>query len=584
MVRIVKKVKAVYTSFTMKRINSILLTTLLFFSATISVFAENAEISEPEAYAAPLTPANPNTPIPGADDDFQFESEKRVEKKKESSITIKTNVSGASVYLNGNYQGSTPLTVKNLADGRYKLTVSKTHYETRTVYVYIRGGHERIYYIDLERIVGRLSFSVTPSDATISCDGFTISANPITLDEGVHSVSVKRFGYNTWTSSVQVYRNMVRKINVSLDEAPFAITSIKSSRASFNPRNAGTLGQTQIEFAVTAPASGTLVITNSSGATVWSTSYDSFSTWNYMAAWNGTLQNGTYAPDGSYTATLTAAGQNASCAITIDSSISYPQFSITGDGTGLGSVGSALMYPSDTMILHFGLGPSFSVTDASFYGAPFTAQFAWTLTNWCEFYSSYNVMLGSLQTPSFYLGLKFGKEIPLSPAMSFCIALTTHTGYSKDALFAPYGVDIGNGFGTGVLLGLDTGSFYAGLDSQFIYHPVQSLTSDGDEITWKNGVLLQYRNSYSAEGIYVSLNSCFGSYSYTDKDTAQVYTGSIQSMVRAIDAGFETSLYFSGSSVSGTGKVGSIWYPSMTNAISEDTVYLYTSLGITIVF
>jgi len=39
--------------------------------------------------------------------------------------TIKTNVSDAYVYLNGNFQGKTPITILNLAEGRYQLRIEK---------------------------------------------------------------------------------------------------------------------------------------------------------------------------------------------------------------------------------------------------------------------------------------------------------------------------------------------------------------------------------------------------------------------------------------------------------------------------
>lgn len=556
---------------------------------SMALSAEVAEISDAESFFEGQNASSVSGIVSDSFSDdpefFKLDSERLLEDKRNTVLMVKTNVQGASVYLNGNYQGTTPLTIKNLTEGRYRLRVEKTHYETRELYVRVRRGQERVYYIDLDRITGRLSFTVSPSNATITCDGFTVYENPMTLDEGTHPVSVKCFGYNTWSSSVQVYRNMLRRIHVELDEADFAITAISSSRTSFNPRNAGTLGQTEIQFSVTTPASGTLTISNANGAVVWSTSYASFSTWNYSAVWNGVLQDGMYAPDGYYTATLTAEDKIASCSFAIDSSISYPQLSITYGGTGLGSVASAQMYPADAMILHFSLGPAFETSNGSLYGAPFAAQFAWTITKWFETSFSYNVMLGSLKTASGSMALKFGSSIPVGFASDFCFAVNMRAGFTQDALFAPYGADIGTGLGVGAILGIDTGSFYAGVESEFIYGPVKGMLTKGNDLSWKNGLMMQYRSTSASIGLYSSLNSCFGSYSFSTYKDDTVYTGAIGGWFRALDSGMVGMVYFPGSSVSAVVKGGALWYPSASNElISEDQVYAYGTLGITIVF
>jgi hypothetical protein len=552
------------------------------FAATVAfnLSAETVDISDGEPFdAAPSTSTISEDP-----DFFKVESESPLVEKKNSSLTIKTNVSGASVYLNGNYRGTTPLTIKNLTEGKYRLRLQKTHYETRELSIQVRRGQERVYYIDLMRIIGKLSFIVTPSDATVSCDGFTVNENPMTLDEGVHSISVKKFGYNTWTSSVMVYRNMLRRVNIQLDKAEFAITSLSASRTSFNPRNAGTLGSTSIKFSVTAPSSGKLSITSASGTVVWYGSYTQFTTWNYSATWDGKTNNGLYAPDGIYTATLEASGQSASCTFTIDSSITYPQLSVSYSGTGLGSVASAQLYPENAMLLHFALGPAVLLNNKSFYGAPFTAQFAWAIIKQLEFSASYNVMLGELKTASGSTALKFGSKVSLNKNMDFAFAMNVRAGFTQDALFAPYGTDIGTGFGTGLLFGIDTGSFYAGAESEYIYGPIKGLFTKGNDRAWKNGIMVQYRTADASIGAYGSLMSCFGTYAYTSSNESTLCEGSAAGMARALDAGLESLIFFSGSSVSADLKAGTVWYPAAEDTTSENTVYLYGMLGITIVF
>ena len=558
-----------------------ILASILLLS-TMPFFAESAVISDGEPFSS--SNITPSATIYDDDPDFfKVQSEKPLTQNKETSLVIETNVTGASVYINNNYRGTTPLTIKNLTEGKYKVRIEKAHYDTKTIYVKVRKGQQRCYYVELERITGKLLFSVTPGNATISCDGSTVNSNPITVDEGSHTITVRCFGYNTWSSSVSVYRNMLRRVSVQLDEAAFAITAIKASRASFNPRNAGSLGTTTINFSVTAPAAGTLTICDQYGSVVWTASYVRFTTWDYAASWDGRTQSGAYAVDGIYTATLSSEGQTASCSFSVDSSITYPMLSITPDGTGLGSVASAEMYPGDTMMFYFGLGPSFDILNRKLYGAPFTAQFGWAFANWGEFSLGYNVMLGSLKTPSFYLNTKFGGHINISYNAAFCYAFNARFGFTKDALYEPYGADIGTGLGTGVMLGIDTDNFYFGLASEFIYGPVKGILTKGNDLSLKNGALIQFKLNGAACGMYCSLNSCFGTYNYTTTDDSVQHTGTITGAYRALDGGIQGSVYFNGSSVSAVGRTGVIWYPGETVA-GENELYIYSLLGISIVF
>lgn len=61
---------------------------------------------------------------------FDLPNELKAEKKVQiergaSKITVKSNVDNASVFLNGTFEGNTPLTLNNLPEGRYRLKVEK---------------------------------------------------------------------------------------------------------------------------------------------------------------------------------------------------------------------------------------------------------------------------------------------------------------------------------------------------------------------------------------------------------------------------------------------------------------------------
>jgi len=556
--------------------NKKIICTILFsLLATIFIFAEKAVISDAE----PLEDSSAQESRISNDPNFLSEKEEHLEQKKDTALTVQTNVTSANVYLNGNYRGTTPLTIKNLTPGKYKLRVEKQHYQTREINVNVKRGQRITYNIDLVRIIGKIYFNVNPSNATVQCDGTMVNSNICTVDEGSHNVTVKCFGYRTWSSSVSVIRNTIRKVSVELEEAPFEISSIYSSKSSFNPKNAGSLGTTDISFSVTAPASGILTIRNNYGEEFFRTGFSNFATWNYSSSWNGKKSDGTFAPNGVYTATLEAGGQTSSCSFKIDSSISYPALSLTYDGSGLGSVASAQMYPGNTMMFNFSVGPNFDITNGGLYGVPFKAQFGWAAADWFEFATSFKLMFGTVNTTSLNLTAKFGGSALIFDSAKLCYALNFRFGSSSKGIYFPYGADVGNGLGTGLMAGLDIFNFYIGFASEFIYKPVVGTGSKGDDLAWKNGIIIQHRSTSAALGIFASVDSCFGSYNYEDDDN-YIYSGTIYSLTRAVDSGVEGSMYFPNSSVAAVGRIGIIWYP----LDEENQLYQYGEIGISIVF
>jgi len=554
---------------------------VLFFLCAVcsaSLVAESFDVTDAEPLADfeanKITPTDSNTTI---------ESENDLSNKNSSSVTIKTNVSDAYVYLNGNFQGKTPITILNLAEGRYQLRIEKKNFLPYETIIVVSKGRNRVYQIDMHRPMGVISFTVLPAESTILCDGISVDASYLSLEEGMHTFTVKCFGYKTWSSSIEVFRYSRRQVHVELDKAPFEIASINCSRNTFNPRNPGVLGETDIQFSVTAPASGILIISNEAGTELWQQTYTQFTTWNYSSSWNGRTANGDYAPDGRYTATLTAGDKSAFCSFIINSAITYPQLTVSYSGTGIGSVASAELFPTNTMLFCVTLGPDINITGKSFYGAPFSLQFAWSLTKWCEFSFSYSYLFGSEKIPSFSTALKFGGTIPLAYNTKLCLAANIRGGFSEGPFFAPYGVDTGSGVGTGLLLGITTGRLYAGLESEYIYGPVMGITKDNSDWSWKNGIVARYSTSLGSIGAYALLGSCFGSYSYTEEDSGLIYTGSVKSSARVVDTGIQGTLFFKGSSVSSLYRAGTIWYPGMTDDDGRK-VYLYGTFGITVLF
>lgn len=66
-----------------------------------------------------------------------------------TSAVIRTSMKKASVYINGEFLGLTPLTVNNLVPGTYQLMIKKTGREPKTFIIEIKRSLAQTYYIEL---------------------------------------------------------------------------------------------------------------------------------------------------------------------------------------------------------------------------------------------------------------------------------------------------------------------------------------------------------------------------------------------------------------------------------------------------
>lgn len=65
-------------------------------------------------------------------------------------VTFNANVPNCLVYLNGNLQGRTKLSLINLVDGIYLLRIAKDGYEIRENFITVDSGKAKTYYVELQ--------------------------------------------------------------------------------------------------------------------------------------------------------------------------------------------------------------------------------------------------------------------------------------------------------------------------------------------------------------------------------------------------------------------------------------------------
>ncbi|WP_455383446.1 PEGA domain-containing protein [Salinispira pacifica] len=223
-------------------------------------------------------------------------------------IEIDTSPSGAEVYLNGRFQGFSPVTVDTPSQGSYSLRVSHDGFYTFYRYFTVNSDSSVRLDITLAPLMGYLSVRRSPPDAEVVIDGTRVYQTLNRLSAGLHRVTVRRFGYTDQVQTVQIIPEQTVHLDVQLQKAPFRLEQVSASRSRFNPNNPGPLGTTAIRFRVSSYGSGTVTIEGAGGTgaagTIKTFVVNNFDTWDQEVTWNGTDSSGAVVPDGTYIANV----------------------------------------------------------------------------------------------------------------------------------------------------------------------------------------------------------------------------------------------------------------------------------------
>ncbi|MFC2604027.1 MAG: PEGA domain-containing protein, partial [Treponema sp.] len=427
-------------------------------------------------------------------------------------ISVHSNVLGAAVFLNNEYQGTTPLNISGLAAGIYELRLEKQGYSNSAYMIYVSEGRSFSYYVPLERSIGFLDFSSLPAGSLIYVDSKKTDNSYIEVEEGRHEILIRRFGFKDVRGAVFVRKGTVRFISAKMTEDSFRLKSFSAAKRSFNPDYSGALGQTTFTASVTAPAIGVLSIKDESGEEVFRAELPEFSTWEQSIKWNGRANDGSKLAGGMYTADFSAGGQILSSAVRLDYSISYRPVEIGFAGSGIGSFPAAFTLPKKTVMLSAAVSPIFNTEDG-FYSAPFVFALSYTPSDFAELSSRFTVNAANEKSS---VGVNAAAKFVFSSQISYdakiCYGASVHYGYSGKQMFYPYGVQYGSGLGASAMFGLDLKNVYAGVSSSYT---VGSL--DGDvgrkDSALKNVVAFSFRPAaMTAIDAAFAINSAFNFY------------------------------------------------------------------------
>ncbi len=131
---------------------------------------------------------------------------------------ITTTPSNATLYVDGKMVGRSPVNI-DLDPGNHMVTAYMNGYRTETRQFTIESGRTLDVKLDLQKFAKeyQLSLVTNPSDAVVYINGSSIGRTPlnVTLEEGTKNLSVSKAGYETYTETFVLNRNISKSLTLT---------------------------------------------------------------------------------------------------------------------------------------------------------------------------------------------------------------------------------------------------------------------------------------------------------------------------------------------------------------------------------
>lgn len=167
----------------------------------------------------------------------------------ESSLAISSSPTAATVTLNGDYLGETPLSVELAPDQLHQLALFKAGYLGHSDQIRMQHLENRAIDISLRPDLADISISVFPEDAEVLVDGAVVGSGnqDLELMTRKQSISVRRDGYETQSQEILPTRNLALHLSFRL------LTEEESEWADIPPRYVTSQNQEMLLFRDAGP-------------------------------------------------------------------------------------------------------------------------------------------------------------------------------------------------------------------------------------------------------------------------------------------------------------------------------------------
>jgi hypothetical protein len=179
------------------------------------------------------------------------------------SMFIDSTPQGADVYVDGNHEGTSPVTVGSLSEGAHQVELHLAGYEVRTSTEYVTSGQATV--LNLAMVpysssseYGSLDITSSLPGALVYLDGIykgsTQSGNVfniISVAPGSHTILLHAPGYSDFTQTVEVTSGQISYVSSTISQ-PSAVAQLPTT----SPALVGSV------FASSSPAGGQVYLDN----------------------------------------------------------------------------------------------------------------------------------------------------------------------------------------------------------------------------------------------------------------------------------------------------------------------------------
>ncbi|HPP78501.1 PEGA domain-containing protein [Methanospirillum sp.] len=155
-----------------------------------------------------------------------------VERSSEGALVITSDPPGASVFLDGQFKGTTetgrPLELTSISPGPHSIYLSIRNYEDYSTTVTVKPGEATpvsaiLNPSPMPQDCGKLILNTEPAGAEIYVDGSFVGVTPATIDtvcSGTHTYRLVLPGYQEYSSMVELIPGQVLQVNTVLIPEP----------------------------------------------------------------------------------------------------------------------------------------------------------------------------------------------------------------------------------------------------------------------------------------------------------------------------------------------------------------------------
>lgn len=160
---------------------------------------------------------------------YEYITETLLTPANTGSLYVESSPRGASIYLDGNYEGETPKRIDFIPVGSHTVRLSKDGYKDHVQQVWIEANRVTTVSVSLiaETTRYKLTINSNPSGAWTYIDGIPRGTTPtyVYVTPGYHEIKLQLQGYLDYEETIYVTRDMLLNINLQTAEGALVVFS-----------------------------------------------------------------------------------------------------------------------------------------------------------------------------------------------------------------------------------------------------------------------------------------------------------------------------------------------------------------------